>query len=168
LLGAVTIGALTGAMLHVALGGGSSAAQRAPALPSPEPREVLERARSAGGPRLEAPPSAPGPGSAAAAPRPAGDAAPRRTHVDAPPPTSGAEGPGIPAKPAKIEPSRRDGARRSAVGTARTPASAPVRPPARGGMRIIDLRPEGSEPAATGRAPQATPEVELGAASEGR
>ena len=165
LLGAVTIGALTGAMLHVVLGGDSSAAQNAPALSSPEPGEVLERARGAGGPRIEAPPSAPGPGSAAVAPQPVGDAAPQRIHVDAPPPASGAESPGTPAK---IEPSRRDGARRSAVGTARSPAPDPVRPPARGGMRIIDLRPESSEPGVTGRVPQSTSEVELGAASEGR
>ncbi len=174
LLGAVTIGALIGAMLHVALGGGSSAAQNAPALPSPEPREMLERARGAGGPRIEAPPSAPGPGSAVAAPSLVGDAAlrrgqadaaPRRGQADAPPPTSDAESPGIPAK---IERSRRDGARRSAAGAARTPASDPVRPAAKGGMRIIDLRPETAETGATGGAPPGTRQIDLGAASEGR
>jgi hypothetical protein len=125
LLGAVAIGALVGAMLHVTIGGNSSAAPSAPSAPvpaAPSQPDTIERARPAEVPRAEEPGRAPGSGAA-----------------------------------------RRDDANPM---VRRTRVSAPVRPPASGGMRIIDLRPEAPEPGPTGRARGGSREIDLGPASD--
>jgi serine/threonine protein kinase, bacterial len=121
LLGAVAIGALVGAMLHVAIGGNSSGAPGAPVPAAPSQPDPIERARPAEVPRAEAPGRAPG---SSAARR--GDANP----------------------------------------TVRARVSAPVRPPAGGGMRVIDLRPEEPEPDLTGRVRRGSREIDLGPASD--
>ncbi len=139
LLGAVTVGALTGGMLHLVLGGNSAAAPQDPAPSAPSVPGAIEHARPAGAPSTEQPAPTPGPGSAHAASQP--------IRVDDP------------------QPSRRDDLRPT-VRAVRAPAPDRVGPPASGGMRVIDLRPEPAVPGPTGRARRGTREIDLGSASE--
>jgi hypothetical protein len=134
-LGAVMIGALAGAMLHVMRRATSSVVQGAPAPAAPSQPDAIARTRPTDAPRAEAAP-APGTGS----------------------------GPGAAQLP-RVEQARRDDASPK-VQPPRPPAPAPARPPAKGGMRIIDLRPETPELEPTGRARRSAREIDLGPIGE--
>jgi serine/threonine-protein kinase len=130
LLGAAAVGALTYATLHLTLRGRPPAAQGAPMLPAPEQPGAIERARPAEMPRTEP-----------LDPTRAAESSP----VSAPPPLGGAALLETPKPSRSPKTARRDDAATVPEQKPRVLAPAAVRPPAKSGMRIIDLRPEAPE-----------------------
>jgi hypothetical protein len=137
LLGAAVIGGLVGATLRRGVGDNAAAAQRG-SLPAPAEPRAIEQARATDVLRDD--------------PRPEPGAGDHRSTDQQP--DAGARpvaGTVHPERAARTMPTRNAGTS-ATVRKTRAPALSPVRAPAGGGMGIIDLRPEVSEPDPAGQA----------------